>query len=306
MPKKLTIEFVREQFEKEGYTLLSDVYIDSKTPLEYICPKGDVGAIRWNNWQRGCRCARCSGNKKLTIEFVREQFEKEGYTLLTKEYINSKQRLEYICPDGHTWGITWSDWNSGYRCVECAGLKKLTIEYIRKQFEKENCKLLTKIYTNNKCQLDYVCPKDHYSKTTWHDWQTGYRCKTCNYEGRKGNGNANYNPRLTEEERQKERLVEGYSEWCYVVKEKYNFTCQVCGDNKGGNLVSHHLYSYMSWPELRLVLENGVCLCERCHKAFHHKYGYGDNTKKQFEEFACILWHVYCIYYMNKIDGDTK
>jgi hypothetical protein len=35
-------------------------------------------------------------SKKLTIEFIREQFEKEGYTLLTKEYINNKQKLEYI------------------------------------------------------------------------------------------------------------------------------------------------------------------------------------------------------------------
>ena len=31
--------------------------------------------------------------KKLTIEFVRESFEKEGYTLLSKEYINAEQTL---------------------------------------------------------------------------------------------------------------------------------------------------------------------------------------------------------------------
>lgn len=30
---------------------------------------------------------------------------------------------------------------------------------------------------------------------------------------------------------------------------------------------------------------NGVCLCEKCHKEFHHIYGYRDNTKEQFEKF---------------------
>ena len=43
--------------------------------------------------------------KKLTIEFVRESFEAEGYELLTEEYIGSKQKLDYICPKGHKHSI---------------------------------------------------------------------------------------------------------------------------------------------------------------------------------------------------------
>ena len=60
--------------------------------------------------------------KKLTYEFVKSQFEKEGYTLLSKEYINSDTKLDYRCPNKHKHSITWSNWKSGWRCPTCKGI----------------------------------------------------------------------------------------------------------------------------------------------------------------------------------------
>ena len=223
--KKHTIKFIRKQFEAEGYILLSGEYIDNKTLLEYICPKGDYGTIKWNNFQQGQRCAKCKHNKKLTIKFIKKEFKKEGYVLLTNKYINAKQKLKYICPTGHKWDITWDK------------------------------------------------------------WQQGKRCKKCYLENKYGSNNPNYNPNLTDEERLHKRDYLDYTKWCLAVKEKYNFTCVIC-KQIGGQLVSHHLESYNSNPDLRTVLNNGVCLCEECHKKFHYQYGYGNNTKVQFEEFV--------------------
>lgn len=95
-----------------------------------------------------------------------------------------------------------------------------------------------------------------------------------------------WNPNLTDEDRELGRFVDGYREWCLDIKKKFNFTCVVCKDNKGGNLVSHHLESYHANKELRMNLDNGVCLCEDCHKKFHKKFGYRNNTKEQFNTFV--------------------
>lgn len=285
MSKKLTVEFIQEQFEAKDYTFLTKEYINNRQKLNYICPRGHIGKISWSDWQQGCRCGECNGRKKYTIEFVKSEFEKEGYTLLTEEYINNRQKLEYICPKKHFGSITFDVWQQGHRCIECAGCKKYMIASVKEQFDKENYILLTKIYKNAHQKLKYICPRGHHRTITWHGWQRGYRCQRCYFENNKEKNHSNWNPNLTEEDRQNSRKYFEYAEWNYAIKERDNFTCQVCGGNKGGNLVSHHIASYRSTPNLRTALSNGICLCENCHKNFHHQYGYGNNTAEQFEEF---------------------
>ena len=97
---------------------------------------------------------------------------------------------------------------------------------------------------------------------------------------RTGSLNPNYNPLLSE----KDRTRLGHGVWAKQVKEKADYTCNLCG-RRGVKLNSHHLNSYNSDEENRNNIDNGVCLCEECHRKFHNKYGYGNNTKEQFEEF---------------------
>lgn len=104
-------------------------------------------------------------------------------------------------------------------------------------------------------------------------------------KNRSGNRNPNWNELLTDEDRSTNRNIEGYDDWSLQVKKNHKFTCFVCGDNKGGNLVSHHLESYSSSKDKRTQIENGVCLCGNCHIKFHKIYGYKNNTKEQFLDY---------------------
>ncbi|MES2247629.1 MAG: HNH endonuclease [Pseudomonadota bacterium] len=70
-------------------------------------------------------------------------------------------------------------------------------------------------------------------------------------------------------ERHGERLTEAYKRWRYDVMLRDLFTCQHCGDARGGNLNAHHIKPFAGFPDLRLDLANGITLCKPCHKAVH-------------------------------------
>lgn len=110
-----------------------------------------------------------------------------------------------------------------------------------------------------------------------------------NHANFSGKLNPNWNPNLTDKDRLDKRNYPEYKEWVQKVFKRDNYTCQACGDNTGRNLIAHHLESYNSNPELRITLSNGVTLCKTCHKDFHHEYGYGNNTEKQFTKYKGII-----------------
>lgn len=56
-----------------------------------------------------------------------------------------------------------------------------------------------------------------------------------------------------------------YKKWAREIKERDNFTCQMCG-LRGVYLESHHIKDWANYPELRFNLENGITLCRECHK----------------------------------------
>lgn len=68
-----------------------------------------------------------------------------------------------------------------------------------------------------------------------------------------------------------DRRTTEYKEWRAAVYERDCYTCQVCGDNKGGNLQAHHVKSFADHPDLRFVVSNGTTMCQDCHERLHLK-----------------------------------
>ncbi len=189
---KPTLPYIRDQLEKEDYVLLSTKYKNSDTHLDYMCPNGHRHSITWHNWQSGKRCPYCAGLVKPTVDFIKSEFEKEGYTLLSTEYINNRAGLDYICPKGHKYVISWHSWLRGARCSYCAGNIKIDFKYIRNAFEKEDYVLLTTEYANNKSKLAYICPFGHKHSISWHEWGSGRRCPTCAIINKSGDKHYNW------------------------------------------------------------------------------------------------------------------
>lgn len=61
--------------------------------------------------------------------------------------------------------------------------------------------------------------------------------------------------------------------------------CQKCGETRISKLTAHHIQNFSSHPELRFAIDNGITFCRPCHKKFHMKYGFRNNSREQIIEF---------------------
>lgn len=102
----------------------------------------------------------------------------------------------------------------------------------------------------------------------------------------KGENNPAYNPNITDEEREEikfQRSSDKAKKLRYKTYKRDNFKCKVCGNNR--SLIAHHLDSFADNKNKRFDIDNLVTLCKDCHIEFHKEYGYGNNTREQFEEY---------------------
>jgi len=185
--KKLSIEYINNEFNKCGYKLLTTNYINSRCKLDYICPNGHKHSISWNGWKKGDRCPYCSNLAKPTIEFIKECISNEGYTLISTEYVNAKTNIELICNNGHIFYITWSNWKNKTRprrCPHCSKRPPIDIEFVKHNIESGGYKLISNQYINAKTKLELICSNNHTYNVSWDNWSTkNNRCPICNSNG---------------------------------------------------------------------------------------------------------------------------
>jgi len=112
--------------------------------------------------------------------------------LLTDVYRNMRQKLFYICPNGHRHSIRLDNWSKGKRCYYC-NKQKFSIEHVKKAFELEGYTLLSTIYRNTETKLDYRCSNGHVRSITWQKWQQGRRCPVCFFIRNSGPGHPSWN-----------------------------------------------------------------------------------------------------------------
>lgn len=80
---------------------------------------------------------------------------------------------------------------------------------------------------------------------------------------RQGSKNANWKGGLTQLIKGIRRSPEFY-QWRKAVLERDNYTCQDCNSTENAN--AHHIKSLIEYPELVFDINNGLTLCEDCHK----------------------------------------
>lgn len=258
---KLTFDEVKVEVEVEGYFLVSEEYINIRSKLMFRCPEGHTFGMTFNNWAQGNRCPICAVERqKLDFSIVQESFINEGYTLLTTNYINSDDKLNYVCPNGHDYSVSWNNWNQGHRCIYCLGLFKPTIEEVRRKFVAEGYQLLSSEYINAHVKLVYKCPYGHEHSISLNSWNQGNRCGICAKLRLFGETNPNWNGGIT------------YDDYCDIWKDKeYKFDLRerdghkclnpYCTSKDPTKLVIHHI----NYNKKDCHPNNLITVCNSCN-----------------------------------------
>lgn len=212
-------------------------------------------------------CGKCNETRRFDDKFY-----------CPKHYMQMKRHGKII--DG-TDNHSLYDKHDGFRiCREC-GLEK-PLEDFGKQERM--------IYGH-----DYICKKCKYIYDSNKNKCTCLNCGNEFYAKRKNQHFCNkkcfgeFHRILSDEERIRNRDYPEYIKWRKSVYEKDNYTCVCCQKYASGKLNAHHLNSYDWCVEGRTNINNGITLCEECHKKFHKLFGYGNNTKEQYEKFLSLI-----------------
>jgi predicted restriction endonuclease len=112
------------------------------------------------------------------------------------------------------------------------------------------------------------------------------RCHSCHVVFNRGENHPSWKPpeQRVGTETEIIRNSGEYKEWRIKVWSRDKTKCRVCGIRKDP-MIAHHLDGFNIFPEKRFDVDNGVTLCDKHHIAFHTNYGFGNNTKSQFEEY---------------------
>ena len=189
---RISYEDVKKYFEEEGYVLLSLIYVNSKEPLEVICPRGHfTNTLSFSNFKTGNRCKKCAiidthNEQRHSYDYVKEYIESFGYTLLSTEYESAKKLLLVQCDKKHKpYDVSFDNFKTGYRCPKCGIVSsseknKHSYEYVKNYLDNDGYKLLSETYEGSREKIKILCPNNHEWDVTFDNFQQGNRCPYCN------------------------------------------------------------------------------------------------------------------------------
>lgn len=296
--KKMTIEKVRGKLNRINPNILitSKEYNGCHTTLECKCKKCDnKWSTKWTNLSKGKGCPICARYRtveslKISDDEIKDLLKNKGYTFIDVFREKGRLYVSYSDLDGYKYNMLYDNLKRGKKCLTFSNsniylesnikklCKKLNIYYLK----YENVKRKDKRYI----YVNFKCKNNHIQKSYIGSLLKGHKCSRCNFDIYSGKKHPNYNPSLTNKERERMRseLDKGNGRnWAKEIYKRDWYKCTICGSKKQIN--AHHLNSYHAFPDERFDVSNGITLCVEHHKDFHKQYGYRNNTKEQFEEY---------------------
>jgi hypothetical protein len=181
------LEELRSYCRQFDGKLLSTSYVGTKVKYTFECVAGHVFEALVDNVRRGQWCAECAGNRRLDTEALRETARARGGMLLSKQYTNNSEKLQWQCDLGHMWWATARDVRGGSWCRDCgianrADGQRLGIEVMRELAAKRGGECLSYHYVNKEAKLRWRCELGHIWIASAGKIRQGQWCPKCGVE----------------------------------------------------------------------------------------------------------------------------
>lgn len=171
-------EFLITHDTNQDCTLLSDSYVNSRTPLQFLCNCcGKEFQRTFSQVKRNAKysCARCSQGRFLTLEQIQEYLNEHDIyhecELLSTSYQNYSTPLKFkcnLCGAEFTRTFAQIKQNGGvkFRCTHCmkktqARYNRLTISDVQNFIDEydinHDCELISEDYIDNTTPLLFRC-----------------------------------------------------------------------------------------------------------------------------------------------------
>lgn len=189
----LTLEKMRLLAKSHNGVCLSRKIVDAQTVLKWRCQNGHVfkmtpGNVKYN----GHWCPQCAGvrdaptlaeHRKLRLREFKKIARARGGCCLSAEYLNTKQKLQFKCSEGHIFFARPDDVkNKGTWCKKCSHEQRATkwsIHDMRELATKKGGECVSRKYVNNKTQLRWRCSQGHEWPAIPANVLRGAWCRAC-------------------------------------------------------------------------------------------------------------------------------
>jgi len=182
---------MKEIAESRGGKCLSTEYINSDTKLQWQCKDEHTwwarpSQIKSGRWCRKCGYIKAHEKFKLTIKEMQKIAKNRDGECLSKEYIDSKTKLEWKCNEGHTWWATPNYIQHERWCSVCKKKNRSDKRIIKMQeiAKSRDGKCLSIVYIHGRKKLKWQCKNGHMWWSTPNSIQRGSWCSVCKKKNR--------------------------------------------------------------------------------------------------------------------------
>jgi hypothetical protein len=167
----------------------------------------------------------------------------------------------------------------GYDCAKTARKKRvnLTCQYCNEKFEVQEwnknakfCSIDCKAKNDSAKILNCTCTfcKKDFKRKDFKVYRNksgnSFCSKSCADQFNKGSNHYEWKEHLHDK-----NLKLALKQWSVKIKERDEYTCQLCGETKREILEAHHMKHKSKFPELQFDFNNGITLCLKCHALQH-------------------------------------